>query len=217
MTIVDYGTLQSAVQDFANRIDSSVVARTGDMIRLAEDRIWRTNPNGVIRSQSMITRVPLVIPAGQNWVALPSDWLAFSRLTLPSVPALDGSQSNELEYVSPDRLEDLPPPGNANLYSIEGGRLLYGLPQQAGGLDQTINAKYFAHPGNLSASLTSTWLLQQAPSIYLYAALVECAIYVKRLDKAQEYQGRLDGSIAGFMSTEKAALISGSRIRYRRA
>lgn len=218
--ITDYGTLQSAVQDWANRMDSSVVARTQDMIRLGEDRIFRTNPAvqnaGVIRSQWMITRATLTIPAGQNWVALPTDWLAFARITLPTVPAIDGSQSNEVEYVMPDLLEDLPTPGNANLYSIEGGRLLYGLPQPAGGLDQPLSVKYYAHPGNLSSSLTSTWLLQQAPSIYLYAALVEAAIYLKRLDKAQEYQGRLDGSIEGFKSQEKAALISGSRLRMRR-
>jgi hypothetical protein len=219
MTIATYAQLQAAAQDFGNRLDTSVSARVADFIRLAEDRIWRTNENGVIRSQWGIVNTPLVIPAGQNWVALPSDWLQFKRITLPTVPALDGTGSNVVEYMSPDMLEDLPPAGNANAYSVEGGRLLYGLPQAAGGLAQTLTCRYYAHPGNLGsgAAATTTWLLTMTPSIYLYATLLEMAIYVKKADKIAEYGSLLDKAVAGFMSTERAANQPAGRARYRRA
>jgi hypothetical protein len=219
MTIANYSDLQNAVRDFGNRIDSSVTARTTDFIRLGEDRIWRTNENGVIRSQWGITNTPLVIPAGQNYVALPTDWLQFKRITLPNVPALDGSNANIVEYMSPDMLEDLPPPGNANAYSVEGGLLLYGLPQASGGAAQPLTCRYYAHPGNLGSggALTTTWLLTMAPSIYLYASLIELAIYVKKTDKIAEYGSLLDKAIDGFMSTERASTQPAGRARYRRA
>lgn len=220
MSIVDYTTLTAAVKDWANRLDSSVSARVPDFIRLGEDRIWRTNPGddghaGVIRSQWDITRVTLTIIAGQNWVALPADWLEFERITLPGTPTTNNG--NLVEYMPPDMLEDLPAPGNANVYSIEGGRLLYGMVQAAGsGLNQDLTVKYHAHPGYLVDAAT-TWLLQKAPSIYLYAALVEAAIYIKKPDKVGEYGALLDQAISGFKSTERASLINGSRMRYRRA
>jgi hypothetical protein len=166
----------------------------------------------------MIERATLTIPAGQNWCALPAGWLAFSRITLPGNPTQNNG-GNVVEWMPPDMLEDLPTPGNANVYSIEGGRLLYGAVQDATGLAQDLNVKYFKHPGNLGSVLApdTTFLLAQAPSIYLYAALVEAAIYVKKSDKIAEYGLLLDKAIEGFMSVEKAAQYSGSAIRFRRA
>lgn len=219
MTIANYSDLQNAVKDWANRMDSSVSARVQDFIRLGEDRIWLTNPNGVVRSQRGITRATLTIPAGVNYVALPTDWLQFKRITLPNVPALDGSNANVVEYMSPDLLEDLAPPGNANAYSVEGGLLLYGLPQSSGGAVQPLTCRYYAHPGNLGSgsAAVSTWLLALAPSIYLYAALLEASIYVKKTDKIGEFGSLLDKAIDGFMSTERAANQPAGRPRYRRA
>jgi hypothetical protein len=217
MTIASYTDLQTAVQDFGNRIDSSVAARTADFIRLGEDRIWYTNENGVVRSQWGMVKTTLTIPAGLNYVALPADWMQFKRITLPNVPALDGSNANVVEYMSPDLLEDLTPPGNANAYSIEGGLLLYGLPQASGGAAQPLTCRYYAHPGNLSTTVPNTWLLTKVPSIYLYAALIEMAIYVKKSDKIAEYGALLDKAIGGFMSTERAATQPAGRSRYRRA
>lgn len=217
MTIASYTDLQAAVQDFGNRIDSSVAARVADFIRLGEDRIWYTNENGVVRSQRGIVKATLTIPAGLNYVALPNDWMQFKRITLPNVPALDGSNANVVEYMSPDLLEDLAPPGNANAYSVEGGLLLYGLPQASGGAAQPLSCRYYAHPGNLSGVVPSTWLLTMVPSIYLYAALIEMSIYVKKADKIAEYGALLDKAIAGFMSTERAANQPAGRARYRRA
>lgn len=200
MTISNYTDLQTAVKDWSNRFDTTVAARVPDFIRLAEERIWQTGEH-VVRSQWGVTNAPLVVPAAQNWVALPTDWLGFVRIRSSAEP--------RIEYLPPDQLEGLPQPGNASKYSVEGGRLLYG---QTPGANLTLTVRYYAHPG-LLATVATTWLLQKAPSIYLYAALLEAAIFIKNSAKVSEFGALLDKALVGFDSVERASLISGGRLR----
>ncbi|MBT2322524.1 hypothetical protein J7E62_09220 [Variovorax paradoxus] len=199
MALSNYTDLQLAVKEWAARFDTSVVSRVPDFIRLGEERIWER-----VRISWGITPATLTIPAGQNWVALPSDWLAFKRIRSATV--------TRIEYMAPDALEDMPEPGDASKYSIEGGRLLYGQTPTAN-LD--LQVKYYQHPGLLSTAAT-TWLLTRAPSIYLYAALLEAAIFVKNTAKVAEFGSLLDKAIASLDSADRAAQISGSRLRMQR-
>ncbi len=114
--------------------------------------------------------------------------------------------------MSADVLEDLPYDGDPSKYSIEGGRLLYG---QTPSVNLDLSIKYFKHPGLLETAGT-TWLLDRAPSIYLYAALIEAAIFVKNDAKVAEYGSLLDKAIDNFQSADLAAQISGSRLHQRR-
>ena len=200
MSVANYTDLQLAVKEWSNRFDTTVAGRVPDFIRLAEERIWQTGER-VVRSQWGVVSAPLVVPAGQNWVALPADWLAFARIRSDAQP--------RIEYMSPDALEDLPQPGSAKNYSIEGGRLLYG---QTPGADLSLTAKYYADPGLLEV-VGTTWLIKKAPSIYLYASLLEAAIFVKNSAKVSEFGSLLDKALVGFDSVERASVISGSRLR----
>lgn len=200
MALATYTDLQAAVKDWAARFDSSVVTRVPDFIRLGEERIWQTGEK-VVRSQWGIKHDTLIVPGGQNWVALPSDWLAFERVRTSDQP--------RVEYMPADQLEDLPSPGQADAYSIEGGRFLYGQTPQS---SLTLTVKYYQHPGLLSAA-GNTWLLAKAPSIYLYSALLECAIYVKNSDKVAEFGALLNKAVNGFDSVEQGDLLRGGRLR----
>jgi len=200
VALANYTDLQAAVKDWTARFDSSVVNRVPDFIRLGEERIWQDGEN-VVRSQWGIKHDTLIVPGGQNWVALPSDWLAFARVRTPDQP--------RIEYMAADALEDLPRPGKANAYSIEGGRFIYGQTPQT---DLTLTVKYYQHPGLLSAA-GNTWLLAKAPSIYLYAALLECAIYVKNSAKIAEFGSLLGKAVNGFDSVERGDMTRGGRLR----
>lgn len=209
MTIATYADLQAAVKDWANRMDSSVSGRVNDFIRLGEDRIWMTGDR-VVRSQWQILPTTLTIPANQNWVALPTDWLGFQRVRSAAEP--------RIEYESPERLEDrqFSGTGDATKYSVEGGRLLYG--QISTTAAQVLNVWYFQDPGRLgsAAAPSATWLLTKAPSIYLYAALLEAAIYVKKADRIGEFGTLLDKAISAFMGKDEADRLRGGRWRYQR-
>lgn len=202
-TISSYSGLQTAVKDIANRTDSSVSARVVDFIRMGEQRIWFGEH--AVRSQWMITPATLVIPAGQNWVALPTDWLAFERIR--------SANDTHMEWMDPAMLESLPTPGNSARYSIEGGRLLVGAIPAA---NLALTVRYYANPGYLEDA-GSTWLLTKVPTLYLYAALIELAVYVKKADKVAEYGALYDKALNGFMSQERASLVSGGALRYRRS
>lgn len=204
--LTTYVGLQAAVKDWANRMDTSVSGRVTDFIRLGEERIWITGEQ-VVRSQVMLSPQTLSIPANQNWVALPTDWLGFDRIR--------SAADTYMEWVEPALLESLPAPGDSSKYSIEGGRLMVGQTPTA---NLALTVRYYKHPGYLEDGGTPVpWLLTVAPSIYLWAALIEAAIYVKKSDKVAEYGALLAKAISGRDSAERASYVSGGALRIRRS
>lgn len=201
MALASYSELSAAVRDWVQRTDSSFAARVPDFIRLGEERIWRR----LRVSKGVSTMQTLSLGTGANAVNLPADFLGFRRI------ASDQRGGERLDYMPADQLVTLPVPGRPDVYSIEGGRLLYGRSGPA-----VISFAYFKHPGFLSDSQPSTWLLQDAPSIYLYAALLEAAIFIKKPQAAGEFGTLLDRAIDETMSADRAAQYSGARLRMQR-
>lgn len=201
MAFANYAELKASVQAWLVRNDALVVNRIPDFIRLGEERI-----NRKLRVSSMVSLpAPLTIVAGQNWVALPADWLEFKRIYSAAEP--------RIEYMAPDALENLPPCGNASKYTTEGRRLIYG---QTVSVDLALTVKYFARIPSLVADEDTNWLLTESPSIYLYASLIEGAMFIKDSAKAGEW-GTLFDKVAGeIQSADDAAMISGGRLRMQR-
>jgi hypothetical protein len=202
VSFVNYADLKAAVSAWAARGDSTVTDRVDDFIRLGEQRIWETGEH-VVRNDLWGLSGPttLAVGAGTNYASLPADFLGFARVRSATEP--------RIEYMSPDALEDLPSPGRANVYSIEGGRLVYG---QTVGLSTPLTVRYYQHPGFL-VTVGTTWLYQRAPSVYLYAALIEQALFVKNSAKVAEWGTLLEKAINGLESASRAALAGGGRLR----
>lgn len=200
MPFSTYAELKTSVQAWLARGDSLVTDRIPDFIRLGEERINRD-----LRVSDMIAAPStLTIVAGQNWVALPTDFLEFKRIRSSTEP--------RIEYMSPDALEDLAPCGDGSKYSIEGRRLLYGQTPDAN-LD--LSVRYYAQLPVLDDS-TTTWLLEKAPSVYLYASLVEGALFTKNSKAAGEWGTLYDKAIAALEGADEAAAVSGGRLRMQR-
>lgn len=198
MAILDnYGALIQAVKDWSARFDSTVSDQVPAFIRLGEERIW----NRVRMSQGLSVPTALTIGAAPiNYVDLPPDFLGFKRLRT--------DQYARLDYMPADALGDMyRPTGDPTRYSIEGRRLYYG---QAGPV--TITAVYYQHPGLLD-DVSTTWLLSGWPSIYLYASLLEVAIFVKNAAKIAEFGALLDKAIEGAMNADVAMQLSGGSLR----
>lgn len=198
MALSNYSELQASVASWATRPDSAYTSKVPDFIRLAEERIGRKlRVSGMVSSPTTLT-----IVAGQNWVALPSDWLAFKRIHSTAQP--------RIEYMPPDQLEDLPQPGDATKYSIEGRRLIYG---QTPSANLAFDTKYFQRVPALSDSAQTNWLLTESPSLYLYGALLEGAIWMKSQERMDTYGNLFQGVIDSMQSADRAAAVSGSRLR----
>ncbi len=195
-----YAGLQGAVLTWANRGDAVVGDQVVNFVRLGEERIYRT-----LRLSGMVTVGTLTIPAAANYVALPAGWLEFKRIS--------SAAEHRIEYMPPDALYDLPAPGDASRYSIEGDRLIYG---QTPAANLTLDVRYYARPDYLAITPTN-WLLTQAPSLFLYAALVELAVFTRNAAMLDQFGGMFDKVKGEMQSVDGAATVSGGRLRLRRA
>jgi hypothetical protein len=194
-----YAALKASVQLWLARNDILVTGTIPDFIRLGEERIA-----GKLRVSQMVVRTTLVVPAASNYVALPTDWLGFKQ-----VGSLDYPQ---IEYMPTGDLLNLPGSGRADRYSIEGGKLYFGQTVTA---PLTLNIAYYQAVPLLSVlgAAGSTWLLLKAPSVYLYATLIEAALFVKKADKAEEWGMLMDKACDALETQDAAAMISGSTLR----
>lgn len=202
MALASLDELKTAVSGWATRTDSAFTARLPDFIRLAEERIWQR-----VRVSDMVTLPEvLTIPAGLFYADLPDGFLAFR-----SIGAI--APNKNMDFIPADRLYALPTPGDGSVYSIEGRRFLYG---QTPSADLAITVRYYKAPDLLTDATSTNWLLEKAPSVYLYAALLEYYVFAKNAAKVGEYGKLFDDAVQRLESADQAAMISGSTLRMRR-
>lgn len=199
-SILNYAGLQTAVADWPGRGDARYLARVPDFIALGETRIWRR-----LRVADMIVTGSLIIPGGAtNYVTVPADWLEFARVR--------SSTTSRIEYLPPDQFDAQVLPGDNGFYTVEGRRMIYGMPPNS---SATLDVRYYAHPGMLR-DVTTTWLLTKAPGAYLYASLLEAMLWSKNASKAGEYGTLLDKELDELESESKASVLGGGRLRAQR-
>ena len=166
MSISTYSELQSAVADFLNRDDLASAVPT--FIRLAEARFSRD-----LRHWRMETRSTAELDT--QYSAIPADFLQPIRLQITDAPTSEVApiSTAQMLQLRGDRNDRVGRPTNYALTA--GGIELYPTP------DLTYNASlvYYARIPALSASNTTNWLLNEAPDVYLYGALVHSAPYLK--------------------------------------
>jgi hypothetical protein len=165
MAITTYAELQTAVANWLNRDDLTAVVP--DFISLAEAQIARD-----VRHWQMMEQAALTVAA--QYEDLPASWLETIRLTITSGTqrALETAGLNEI-MAQRQRADS---PSTPNLYAHVGGKLeFYPTPDTAYSMELT----YYARVPALSDSNTTSWLLTEAPDVYLYGALVHAAPYLK--------------------------------------
>lgn len=176
--ITNYTDLQTEIAAFLQRDDLS--AKIPLFIQLAEDRI-----NADAEARDMETTATLTCTAGVGTVAIPSGLMDIIRVVVTDTP------NRVLTPVSADELAAMYPGGTsakpAN-YSIIGGNMQLGPIPDA---NYSIEFIYRATVPPLASNSTN-WLLTRAPSVYLWAALVEAASYIRDTEAvaycAQRYQ-----------------------------
>lgn len=195
----DYPTLVSMVAQWMARMDSKFTGNVANFIRLAEERIWRT-----LRTDKMLSPLAITVTAGGSVAPLPTDFLAFKTVKVPK----PSGEMGGITYVSPESMDDLSAQGDRRLYTIVGQNFVYGQAQTA---DLAVTGYYYARPPMLAASQTN-WLIIDNPSVYLYGALLEGAVFVKNSARAGEYGTLFDRAIEAIKSTDKVAALGAGRL-----
>ena len=168
MALDTYANIQLAVADRMHRTDLATVVP--DLIRQAEDIIFAD-----LTSANQDMSVILSTVASTETLALPTDFIMPRSLAFSST-----SQNGTLEYLTPAQYsEDFQSnnTGVPRVYTVINTTLyLQPIPDAI----YTIRMFYSARLAALSNTNTTNWLLTKSPSVYLYAALVQAAIYCKK-------------------------------------
>ena len=198
-TITNYSNLQTTIADFLNRDDLTSVIPT--FIQLAEAQMNRD-----LRHWRMEVRASGQQSAGDAYMQIPADWLETIRFHIT-----DGG-TKPLDLISRKALEDKRA-GNENMsgtpryYTHADSQFeLYPTPNQ----DTNTELLYFAKIPSLSDGNTTNWLLEDAPDVYLYGALLHSAPYLSEDERVGVWAQLYGASVQRLNIMSDDARMSGS-------
>jgi len=198
-TITNYSNLQTTIADFLNRDDLTSVIPT--FIQLAEAQMNRD-----LRHWRMEVRASGQQSAGDAYMQIPSDWLETIRFHIT-----DGG-TKPLDLISRKALEDKRA-GNENMsgtpryYTHADSQFeLYPTPNA----DTNTELLYFAKIPSLSDGNTTNWLLEDAPDVYLYGALLHSAPYLSEDERVGVWAQLYGASVQRLNIMSDDARMSGS-------
>ena len=194
MTIANYADLKAAVADFLfNRDDLANVS--GEFIRLAEARIARD-----LRHWKQEKRVTTNID--EQYENLPTDWIRIDNVSHAAGGLISSISASEMEA----KRAASTTAGKPRYMRISANQIeFYPVP------DQTCEIKvdYLAKTPNLTDAAPSNWLIDYAPDILLYGALMHSAPYLGEDARVAVWGGMYQSGIESLNSESKSATVAG--------
>lgn len=173
-----YTELQAAIADYFHRDDLGTLIPT--FIQTAEAMLFRE-----LQIKELQTSVDGTTTSGYG--DLPADFGSVSRVSITYAGA-----ARTLDYIS---LADAPISSTVapSFFSLEKNRLrIWGASD-----GQTYTLYYIPRLENLSSTVSTNWLLENAQDLYLYAASLEVAKYIRDSEEtaklSQMVQQIMDG------------------------
>jgi hypothetical protein len=190
MAITTYNELRQAVADWLNRAD--LEQQIPDFIKLAEATL-----NKVLRSTYMVTTGTAAITSGK--AAIPATALELLYVQL------DGSPDSPLEQVSIPQLimlrrARLRSTGTPRFFAVV-GRTIDVAPLPSG--SATLALAYYQKIPSLGPSVTSNWLLEEAPDLYLYSSLMHAAPFLQDDARAQLFTNMIVQQVAAAVQRDQ--------------
>lgn len=201
MAITTYSELKSAIADWLNRDD--LTSTIPNFISLAEAQLNRS-----VRHRKMVVRADATLDT--PYFAVPADWLQTIRFQLNTNPV------TPLLFVTPEQaLEE------SMVYSAAQQPLFYTMVGQQFQVvpnpDTSYDAEllYYAKIPTLSDAAPTNWLLTESPDIYLYAALLQSAPYLKEDERVNVWAGLYERLVSDMMLADERARIGSSKLQSR--
>lgn len=169
MTINTYGTLKTAVASYLNRSD--LTSYIPDFITLGSRRIWY---GGSAPYESEPLRIPAM--QAQDTGSVSDGYIAFpTRFLEPiRVAATVGGSTWSLNYISPDGFEGM----FDNAVTPDVYTYLNNAIYTAVATSESYTLDYYKAFAAFSADADTNWIIDNAPDLYLYSALVEAAPFL---------------------------------------
>ena len=175
MALSTYSELLSTVANYLNRDDLTTLIPT--FITLTENRL-----NRELRVRANMVRAITTTTAGQAFYDFPSDLIELRNITYDN-----NSQSHALRYLSPESVSreyGTVVSGQPRAYTNLGNDLkLVPSPDAA----YSISINYYSQLRSLSDSVTTNDVLTQYPSLYLFGACLEGAIYLNDTEQTNRF------------------------------
>lgn len=174
MALGSFAGLKASIATWLDRTDLTTVIE--DFIVLAEARIGRD-----LRVRTMETRSQMTTLASTEYYGLPTGYVSARSLKLQN-----GDIKFDLEYMSPENIEQYSGTGSTypRYYTIVGEELRL-VPTHGSGY--VVEVVYYKQPTALDDTNTSNTTFAKSPDIYLYAALLEGATFLKDREAAMGY------------------------------
>jgi hypothetical protein len=198
--ITTYSDLTAAIAAWLNRSDLTPQIPT--FIQLAHTRLNRD-----LRLARMETRASANTLPGNAMLALPEDFLEMRHVRLATDPPIILRAANPAEIDALGAVRGLP-----RAYATIGRALRLGpTPDAATGVALT----YYARVPPLSPDNDGNWLLEEAPDVYLYAALAESAPYLHEDARVQTWAALYDRALDSLRTADLKARWGGSNLTSR--
>ena len=198
MALSTYSELLSTVASYLNRDDLTSIIPT--FITLTENRL-----NRELRVRANMVRAVTTTTSGQAFYDLPSDLIELRNITYDS-----SSQSFALRYLSPESVSreyGTIVSGQPRAYTNLGNNLkLTPTPDAA----YSISINYFSQLRSLSDSVTTNDVLAEYPSLYLFGACLEGAIYLNDTEQTNRFGSVFQKALEDVKTAEEAARYSGT-------
>jgi len=199
MALSTYAELKTSIGDWLNRSD--LTAAIPDFISLSEAQVERT-----LRTRQMIVRANAYFDA--QYGAVPDNFLETKSLKLTST-----NPETPLSFLSIDALDNEATKYTASakpkFFGVVGGQFrLVPTPDS----NYTTELTYYAKLTKLSNSVTTNWLLQSSPDIYLYGALLQAAPYLQDDARIPVWSSLYDRAMGELQTADDRGASSGGAL-----
>lgn len=182
MAIDSYESLRSALARWIHRADA--IASIPDFIALAEARITAD----LMTARPMWQRSRATLTSGSSTIALPDDCMSFVGCAL-----VLSSELVELPVIAVSSVQwGGTQTGRPRACSVA-GEVLHVYPPA----DQsyTLELIYHRRIPALSDSVASNWILETAPQLYMYGALIESVGFTSEINKVSQWSSMYETSL----------------------
>jgi len=172
MALTTYTTLKASIANWLNRSDLTTEIQD-DFIKLTEADL-----NSKLRVRSMIAQVNITVNA--ETAALPTDFLQIRNFYI-----LSGQTKTPLVYTTPssmDTTSGTSTTGKPTTFTILGDTLRFSPKPDA---TYTAVMNYFKKFPALSSTVSTNFILQNHPAIYLYGSLFHAANFLGGINPQQ--------------------------------